>query len=299
MPVKRTKDTENKIVKKVDSSNTKKTSTKKSTLKNDKIIKKDKTVVKKSSPSKKVSSATTTNNKKKSTNIRTKTNKSVKVTKSSSKKAKSNKTIEPKIQILEYYDLPYRYNQTVVKMLAQNPNTLFVYWDISDVDRKHFEDTYGKSFFYDTKPVLVIHNNTMHYSFEIDIDDFANSWYLHVNDSDCEYSVELGRRKKYFENNPINIENNYLQIIYSNKIESPNDHVLFNKDCDTVYFKDVKTNIISKKHITSLSYMRNMGRIYSLYDLQSDFNKNSWMNSNHWQLDLKNPSSSNPTSTFK
>ena len=37
--------------------------------------------------------------------------------------------------MLEYYDLPYRYNQTIVRILAQTPTTLFVYWDISDDDR--------------------------------------------------------------------------------------------------------------------------------------------------------------------
>ena len=45
------------------------------------------------------------------------------------------KTTKKKVEIVEYYDLPYRYNQTVVKVLAQTPNTLFVYWDISDDDR--------------------------------------------------------------------------------------------------------------------------------------------------------------------
>ena len=103
-----------------------------------------------------------------------------------------------KIEILEYYDLPYRYNQTVVKVLAQTPTTLFIYWDISDNDRANFVKQYGEDFFNYTKPVLVIHNKTMHYSFEIEIDDFANSWYLHVNDSNCEYTVELGRRPKYY-----------------------------------------------------------------------------------------------------
>ena len=34
-------------------------------------------------------------------------------------------TIE-KSTILEYYDLPYRYNQTTVKILAQTPSILFV-----------------------------------------------------------------------------------------------------------------------------------------------------------------------------
>lgn len=205
-----------------------------------------------------------------------------------------------KIEVLEYYDLPYRYNQTVVKVLAQTPTTLFIYWDISDADRANFVEQYGENFFNYTKPVLVIHNNTMHYSFEIEIDDFANSWYLHVNDSNCEYTVELGRRPKYYnEERHIDIANNYLYVTSSNIIDSPNDHVLFDKSLKTVYFKDVKTNIVTSKDITSISFLRNMGRIYNLYDLQSDFNKNSWINSDHWQLDLKNPSSSNPSSTFR
>lgn len=205
-----------------------------------------------------------------------------------------------KIEVLEYYDLPYRYNQTVVKVLAQTPTTLFIYWDISDADRANFVEQYGEDFFNYTKPVLVIHNNTMHYSFEIEIDDFANSWYLHVNDSNCEYTVELGRRPKYYnEERHIDIANNYLYVTSSNIIDSPNDHVLFDKSLKTVYFKDVKTNIVTSKDITSISFLRNMGRIYNLYDLQSDFNKNSWINSDHWQLDLKNPSSSNPSSTFR
>ena len=248
---------------------------------------------------------------KKSTTPKTTTKKSTTRKSTTTRAKKSSKVVDAdsitsttdlthKIEILEYYDLPYRYNQTVVKVLAQTPTTLFIYWDISDNDRANFVKQYGEDFFNYTKPVLVIHNNTMHYSFEIEIDDFANSWYLHVNDSNCEYTVELGRRPKYYnERRHIDITNNYLYVTSSNVIDSPNDHVLFDKNLKTVYFKDVKTNIITAKDITSVSFLRNMGRIYNLYDLQSDFNKNSWINSDHWQLDLKNPSSSNPGSTFK
>ena len=196
---------------------------------------------------------------------------------------------------MEYYDLPYRYNQTIVKVLAQTPTTLFVYWDISDADRAHYVETYGENFFNDTKPVLVIHNITMNYSYEIDIDDFANSWYLHVNDSNCEYSVELGRRPKY-NNEEFNMPNSYLYVTSSNVMDSPNDHILFDKNLKTVYFRDVKTNIVTAKHITSISFLRNMGKIYSLYDLQGHFNEDVFINSNAWKFDLRNPSSS---STFK
>ena len=46
--------------------------------------------------------------------------------------------------VLEYYDLPYRYNETVVKILAQTPKILFVYWDISDSDREKYVEKYGE-----------------------------------------------------------------------------------------------------------------------------------------------------------
>ena len=80
-------------------------------------------------------------------------------------KITSSTNLTKKINILEYYDLPYRYNQTVVKVLAQTPTTLFIYWDISDEDRNNFVKQYGENFFNDTKPVLIIHNKTMNYSF--------------------------------------------------------------------------------------------------------------------------------------
>ncbi len=283
----------------------KKTSTKSSLL--EKILPtksaKDDTKVK--------SKKTTTRTRKTSTTKKSTSYKSTTLASARTSKAKKvSKDINPdditastnltqKIEILEYYDLPYRYNQTVVKVLAQTPTTLFIYWDISDDDRNNFIKQYGENFFNDTKPVLVIHNNTMHYSFEIDINDFANSWYLHVNDANCEYSVELGRRPKYYnDERHVDIPNNYLYVSSSNTIEAPNDHVLFDKNLKTVYFKDVKTNIVTAKEITSISFIRNIGKIYNLYDLRSDFNKNSWINSNHWQLDLKNPSSTS-SSTFK
>ncbi len=263
-----------------------------------------KTTTKASTKSTKTSSKKTTTSKKGATKRGSSTARSSKkkttVTEIVADEITPTTDLTKKIEVLEYYDLPYRYNQTVVKVLAQTPTTLFIYWDISDVDRANFVEKYGENFFNNTKPVLVIRNKTMHYSFEIEIDDFANSWYLHVNDSNCEYSVELGRRPKYYnEERHIDIPNDYLYVTSSNNIEAPNDHVLFDKNVKTVYFKDVKTNIITEKDVTSIAFLRNIGRIYNLYDLQSDFNKNSWIDSEHLQLDLRNPSSSNPSSTFK
>lgn len=275
---------------KAETSTAKKTSTTKAKSSATKTAEKKSTAKKASTKTTAKKSATKTTAKK-STTRKTSTKKAVKP-----EEITSSTNLTRKIEVLEYYDLPYRYNQTVVKVLAQTPTTLFIYWDISDVDRANFVEQYGENFFNYTKPVLVIHNLTAHYSFEIEIDDFANSWYLHVNDSNCEYSVELGRRPKYYnEERYIDIPNNYLYVTSSNIIDSPNDRVLFDKDYKTVYFKDVKTNIVTAKDITSISFLRNMGKIYNLYDLHSDFiNVNKDL-----RLDLRNPSSSNPSSTFK
>ena len=179
----------------------KSTSTKKRNL-----TSKNSNTTKKESTTKKTTSKNVINTKKKST--------------SSTKKSPTKKTAKTlenkKVEIVEYYDLPYRYNQTIVKVLAQTPTNLFIYWDISDTDRKNFEKRYGENFFETTRPILIVHNNTLNYSFEVEINDFANSWYLHVADSKCDYRIELGRRpiiksKKLTED--------YIHVYTSNEIE--------------------------------------------------------------------------------
>ena len=71
---------------------------------------------------------------------------------------------------------------------------------------------------------------------------------MHVNDANCEYTVELGRRPKYYNSEKhVNIQNDYLYVTSSNVIEAPNDHVLFDRNVKNVYFKDVKTNIVTAK----------------------------------------------------
>lgn len=175
-----------------------------------------------------------------------------------------NKDLTKQFNVSEYYDLPRSYHKTVVKILAQTPNTLFVYWDISDDDKEKFIEQYGKNLFTDTKPVLIVKNLTMNYTFEIDINDFANSWYFHVNDSKCEYSIELGRRPI---NNNIHIPDNYVYVSSSNTIESPNDHVLLERLPSTIYFKNVKTNHISNININRRKNL--IGNFGTYVDVQS------------------------------
>lgn len=185
-----------------------------------------------------------------------------------SKKEQVTQKVEQLKTFSEYYDLPYRYNQTIIKILAQTPHALFIYWDISDDDRKEMVEKYGEKFFYETKPVLLVHNKTLNSNFEIEVDDFTNSWYLRTPTSNCVFEIELGR-KKIVENEQIHFDNNsnILHITKSNTLESPNDHIL-KETLNTVYFKNIKTNEFEKRDVSQY----NINNVYGLIDLYNDEN---------------------------
>ena len=88
----------------------------------------------------------------------------------------------------------------------------------------------------------------------------------------------------------------YIYISTSNKIESPNDKILFNREQKMVYFRNVKSGNISAKSISNysnISFIRNMGKIYNIYDLY----KAIYQNENIEEFyNLSNPSSGNPSS---
>ena len=293
------------------SSKTKEVNTSEIEPKEEKQIKK--TVQKKTTTKK---STTTSKNKKENTksslNKTAKTEKEKTTKKKSVKKSSTTKKTLKKekslAEIVEYYDLPYRYNETIVKILYQTPDTLFVYWDISDKDREKYIEQFGENFFNITRPVLIVHNDTMNYSFEVPINDFANSWYLHINDSKCNYRVELGRRPNYYNTEVSkeiqeNIHTDYIYVSSSNNIESPNDHVLFNtNENNTVKFRNVKNNsefsISLFDIVKQLPGMKKSSDIpYISEEILQTVYKSIYQNEDIRFFDrISNPSSGNPSS---
>lgn len=251
---KTTKVTAAKDTKKADSAKTtKKTSAKKSTsTKSTKAT----ATTKKAAPKK--STKTTAASKAKKAPTTTK-----KSTSTSTRKKKVTKA-EKVVPISEYYDLPQKYGTTVVKLLAQTPNTLFVYWEISDADVENFKKIYGDNFLAITTPILIVHNLTNNTSYEVEINDFANSWYLNIEDTDCKYDVELARKMVNSYNTSSSDQNtsNYVEVAHSNNIETPNNHILFEKLKEYVVFEDTGNGHIVKKKLNSFKFLKDMYKFY-------------------------------------
>ncbi len=218
-------------------------------------------------------------------------------------KSKSVDKKAKKEYMMEYYDLPYRYNETIVKILAQTPKKLFVYWDISDNDRKRYVETFGDKFFEMTYPVLLVYNEDKKYVKEVAINDFANSWYIDIDDPKNKYTIQLGRKfinavenldnEKLIENN-IELQTDYLPLANSNVLEVPNDHVLLEFLPNFVTFRNVKTN---EEYTKDLRTFKNVyGKNYNV----EEFYQNQYSDEiADGMFDMKNPSSKISSSTFK
>lgn len=282
----------------------KKASSKKTAEPEKKVAKKTTSITKKvtkPADSKKISTQTASSakkSKKSSASAKSKSSKkTTSKTKTSAKGKATKKVISRKVKVasvpIEYYDLPYHYDQTVVKVLAQTPKSLFVYWDISNSDRQSLLDHFGENFFNDTIPFLRVINENSNYSFDVDIDDFANGWYISVPDAKATYKVLLYRKQRPFRNKIIDGE---IYLTTSNNMEAPNDHILFEKSSPTIIYKNVKNGRITKKIIPFNIYRKSQNAIYGLYEYYKEIYQNEDLEE---VFNLNNPSSSNPTSTFK
>ena len=220
-------------------------------------------------------------------------------------KTKEEKEVKKFEYLVEYYDLPYRYNETVVKILAQTPKRMFVYWDISDNDREKYIKTFGEDFFEKTYPVLLLYNEDKKYIKEIVINDFANSWYIDIPDPKTKYSIQLGRKfkthdevvkvntQKVQENNII-LHTDYLPLANSNVLEVPNDRILINSLPRLITFRNVKTN---EERVVELKDIKNaFGNSYDVKEFYEEHYKDEV---SEGLFDMANPSSRLSSSSFK
>ena len=72
-------------------------------------------------------------------------------------------------------------------------------------------------------------------------------------------------------------------------MDSPNDHILFDTIDKIVYFRNMKTDVVSAKDI-SLSFLTKVGKIYNIMDFYKKIYKDE--NIDFDRLNLKNMPSS-------
>ena len=231
--------------------------------------------------------------------------KTAKASKSKSKSKTAAKEIKKYEYMIEYYDLPYRYNETVVKILAQTPRRMFVYWDISDSDREKYIKTFGEDFFEKTYPVLLLYNEDKKYIKEIQINDFANSWYIDIPDPKTKYSIQLGRKFRTYnevvtvnmqkvQENQIILHTDYLPFANSNVLEVPNDRVLLDFLPKFIKFRNVKTNEETMRELKDIKNI--FGNNYDVKEFYEEHYKDEL---SEGMFDMANPSSNLSSSSFK
>lgn len=135
----------------------------------------------------------------------------------------------------EYYELPNKYDKTIVRLLVQSPTRMFVYWQVSDDYIKQFNHDHRS--YSEWSPVLKIKNVTMNYSYDLPVDPFTNNYYIEVKDPDCEYQVELGRKRK----------DEFVNISISNSAQVPRCFpVPINDEEEIIYRNYIRLDLTDK-----------------------------------------------------
>jgi|WetSurMetagenome_2_1015567.scaffolds.fasta_scaffold00230_19 hypothetical protein len=97
-------------------------------------------------------------------------------------------------------DVPDSYNETYMRAIPRDPEWLFVYWEISAATRDSIRSMAGETSFGSAKKLLrlcdvtgVVYDgsNAQRYD-DIEINEFANNWYLHVPEPGKTYIIECG-----------------------------------------------------------------------------------------------------------
>ena len=78
-------------------------------------------------------------------------------------------------------------------------------------------------------------------------------------------------------------------------MEMPNNHILFDRLGKSVFFKNVKNNFVEEKEISSISFIKNIGKVYDIYEFYKEIYKDEINEEMNTTLKLNLSSSS---STF-
>jgi len=118
--------------------------------------------------------------------------------------------------------IPYRYGDTYLTAMVRDPYWLFAYWEIGEAAKEDVCRRYGTRAWESSRPVLKVYDATNRYFFdsrqaaEIEINDFADNWYIHTGKPGHSYFIELSR---------VMPDGTQIFIARSNMVTTPQDDV--------------------------------------------------------------------------
>jgi hypothetical protein len=97
-------------------------------------------------------------------------------------------------------EIPENYNDTYMRAIPRDPQWLFVYWEISESTRNEIRTSVGDALFVTAKRILrLVDISDISYDgknaqnfIDIEINEFANNWYIQVPQAGRTYLVEYG-----------------------------------------------------------------------------------------------------------
>ncbi len=113
-------------------------------------------------------------------------------------------------------DLPEHYDETRLVMQIRDPHWAHTYWELPPVERKRLELEVGIFEFAHSRFVLRLHDVTNGLTQEIRLTENARDWYVHLENAQCVYQVELGLQSP---------TEGYTFIALSNLVQTPADSV--------------------------------------------------------------------------
>jgi len=133
----------------------------------------------------------------------------------------SDRTVsEPEYPSDETRELPQGYGDTKIVAMIRDPYWAFAYWEINHDKRQELSmmNHHNKKLYlriYDTTGISFNGFNA-HSSFDIEVNDFTNNWYIQLPEANRSYCVDLGTQSE---------NGDFVLIARSNIIEAPRDTI--------------------------------------------------------------------------
>ncbi|MGE5581663.1 MAG: DUF4912 domain-containing protein [Bacillota bacterium] len=119
--------------------------------------------------------------------------------------------------------IPSTYNDTKIVLMVRDPYWLYTYWSISQTTRDYLNATFNNwnrspliLRVYDITNIQDFDGSNSNYYFDLNINNEATNWYIHVGGPNRSFCVDLG----FIQDNGV-----FFTIIRSNIVVTPRDNV--------------------------------------------------------------------------